>query len=267
MLRSDDYDCLVTTVLLAHRFALSPGAPMDGYGSGRKMWGMVCGLSSAGEYCFADGKVQRILPGQVALIPAASAYRVSAAEGVPFEHDTVNFLCEPPSSPGCFSGTHLTVLTPTDSRRMTARFGEMAEDWRRMRPGYRMRARALLTLLLSDFLFEHLTARVDPAAYSRTLPAKRMLEASYAEPVSIAELSQRCGMSESGFRRAFKAVYGESPISYLLKLRIEKAKELLILDLSLDEIARQTGFTDANYLVRYFKKLTGMTPGKYRRLF
>ncbi len=262
-----DFDVDVTQVLLVHRFTMQPGGYMDGYRHGRNMHGMVLPLKGCGEYEFADGERIRILPGDVTLIPASACYRVYPANEIPFEHYTVNFLGRAETFPAGLSQDKMHVLRPRDIAMYQTRFEELNETWQRMRSGYRMQSRARLMALLADYLTESMSHSVDPGAYSRTMPAKRMIEQRYAEPLTIKLLAEACGMGEGSFRRTFTAVYNRSPIAYLLSLRIEKAKELLLLGLSLEETAQHTGFGDVNYFIRYFRKLTGMTPGRFRRMY
>ena len=259
-----DFDVEISRVLLAHRYSIAPGFDMDGYRHGRNMHGMVCALSGGSEYIFADGESIPLMPGEIALIPAAAAYRMRALGDSPFEHYTVNFISDPDTFPEWIPRAKMYVLRPKDTALYLARFDELAECWRRMRTGYRMQAKARLLTILSDYLTESMTQSIDPGAYSRTLPAKRMIETRYSEPLSLEQLADACGMCKGSFRRAFSAVYNQSPVAYLLNLRIEKSKELLLLGLSLDDVARETGFSDVNYFCRIFRRRMGMTAREYR---
>ncbi len=262
-----DFDAEITALLLAHRYTIHPETDMDTYRHGRHMHGMVCAIGGGVDYLFEDGESIRLLPGEVALISPDSAYRVRTVGGIPFEHYTVNFLADSDTFPEWVPRQKLCVLRPKDPAMYLARFDELTEIWSRMRTGYRMNAKARLLSLLADFLTESMTQSVDPGAYHRTLPAKRMIETRYHEPLSISQMAEACGMCEGSFRRVFSAVYSQSPVQYLLNLRIEKAKELLLLGLPLGETAQKTGFADVNYFIRYFRKMTGMTPGQFRRRY
>lgn len=267
MLDLTDFDVEVSSVLLAHRYTIAAGTGMDSYRTGRCMHGMVCALSGSAMYIFSDGERVELASGDIALIPAASAYRIETRGETDFEHYTINFLGGAQTFPDWIPQTRMHVLKPKDPARFQTRFEELVEGWRRMRVGYRMQTRARLLSLLADFLTECMTQKLDPGAYGRTLPAKRMIEARYDEPLTLRILAEACGMSEASFRRAFTSVYSQAPVQYLLKLRVEKAKELLLLGLSMEETARQTGFMDVNYFIRYFKKTTGMTPGTFRSVY
>ena len=74
-------------------------------------------------------------------------------------------------------------------------------------------------------------------------------------------------MSKSHFARIFKRTVGQSPVQFMLGIRIDRAKELLdFTDKSIAEVAEASGFSDQNYFARTFKKVTGMTPTQYRNI-
>lgn len=88
------------------------------------------------------------------------------------------------------------------------------------------------------------------------------------EYIDIAGLSKMCAMSESTFRRCFKAASGVSPKRYINNLRIKKAKQMLAnSDASISEICSLLGFYDNAYFTKSFKKIIGKTPAEYRNLF
>ena len=65
---------------------------------------------------------------------------------------------------------------------------------------------------------------------------------------------------------AFSNVYGISPINYLMRARIEKAKTLLsTTDFSLSVISRSCGFSSSSYFSQTFKKVAGVSPSSYRK--
>ncbi len=81
---------------------------------------------------------------------------------------------------------------------------------------------------------------------------------------TLAEIAQVCGVSEGYFRRLFREYSGENPVDFRQKHRIEKAKQLLLLDThSIGEIAEELHFSDIYHFSKTFKKLTGISPQKY----
>jgi len=102
--------------------------------------------------------------------------------------------------------------------------------------------------------------------YRRISMAKDMLYCNYEQPISIAEISKDVCVSKHHFTRLFKDVYGFSPYQFLKTVRLEKAKELLLKDYSLAEIARQVGFIESNSFINAFKSYTKIYPTEFRQL-
>ena len=81
---------------------------------------------------------------------------------------------------------------------------------------------------------------------------------------TLNEIAQICGVSEGYFRKLFREYSGENPIEFRQKYRIEKAKQLLLLDtLTIGEIAEELNFSDIYHFSKTFKKITGVSPQKY----
>ena len=84
--------------------------------------------------------------------------------------------------------------------------------------------------------------------------------------ITLNELAEATGVSASHFEVLFKRSTGASPHRYLIQCRVERAKELLRdEDLSLAQVAAQTGFCDQAHLTRHFKRIVGVTPSGYRK--
>jgi AraC-like DNA-binding protein len=95
--------------------------------------------------------------------------------------------------------------------------------------------------------------------------AKFLLQESIESPVNLEEMVKELPMGYSRFRKLFKETVGISPNQYLLELRLSKAKELLLsTNLSINEIAYQTGFESIFYFSRLFKKKNDLSPKDYR---
>ena len=92
------------------------------------------------------------------------------------------------------------------------------------------------------------------------------MHAHLGQPLRIAELAQRCGLSTRQLDRRMKKVFQLSGKHYLLKIRIDMATRMLAGDRPISEIAHLAGFCDQSALSRQFRQLTGLSPLQYRQL-
>lgn len=91
------------------------------------------------------------------------------------------------------------------------------------------------------------------------------LENDFSKDWKLDELQKIAGMSRSNLARVFQKATGQSAIEYLIRLRIQKAMELLhSTDMTITEIALEVGFNDSNYFSRQFRAITGISPTSYR---
>ncbi len=82
---------------------------------------------------------------------------------------------------------------------------------------------------------------------------------------SIADLATECGLSRSYFIKAFKETFGRTPYRWLIEYRVARAKQMLLLDTTIAEIAISCGFADQSHLTRVFSEIVGEAPGTWRR--
>lgn len=94
------------------------------------------------------------------------------------------------------------------------------------------------------------------------------LQENFRELTAIAQVIELAGIPERTLKRRFKAATGTSIIEYLQNLRVEEAKGLLeASDLAVDEISYEAGYSDPSFFRRLFKRLTGLSPSNYRKMF
>jgi len=90
----------------------------------------------------------------------------------------------------------------------------------------------------------------------------------FRESRAVARVVKHSRLAERTLKRRFKAATGLSLIDYLQNLRIEEAKRLLeSSQRSADAISADVGYEDASFFRRLFKRRTGLTPVRYRRMF
>ncbi|MBV6702220.1 helix-turn-helix transcriptional regulator [Kitasatospora aureofaciens] len=91
------------------------------------------------------------------------------------------------------------------------------------------------------------------------------MDRDYAQPLDVPALAQIALMSPGHFSRSFRAAYGETPYSYLMTRRIERAKALLRRgDLTVTEVCMEVGCTSLGSFSSRFTELVGETPSAYR---
>ena len=91
------------------------------------------------------------------------------------------------------------------------------------------------------------------------------IDLHYAEPVCLSELAALAGMSKYHLIRTFRAAYGETPIRYLNRRRIERAQDLLRhANLTVTEICMAVGFASLGSFSSKFTELVGESPVAYR---
>ena len=94
------------------------------------------------------------------------------------------------------------------------------------------------------------------------------LQENFRDVEAVSEAVAYARIPERTLKRRFKAATGCSLIEYLQNLRIEEAKRMLeASDRAAEEIGAVVGYSDASFFRRLFKRMVGVTPGVYRRMF
>ena len=92
------------------------------------------------------------------------------------------------------------------------------------------------------------------------------IDREYAQPLDVEALARGVHLSSGHLSRSFRAVYGESPYSYLMTRRIERAMTLLRRgDLSVTDVCFAVGCSSLGTFSTRFSELVGMSPSVYRR--
>ena len=107
-----------------------------------------------------------------------------------------------------------------------------------------------------------------PAWEKYVRPVLTIIHTRYMEDLTADTLSQKVFVTPQYLSRLFSRYLNCSVYEYLTNYRINKAKELLLLerDRKIQDISHDVGYTDASHFIVMFRKLTGMTPVEFRRL-
>jgi transcriptional regulator GlxA family with amidase domain len=98
--------------------------------------------------------------------------------------------------------------------------------------------------------------------------AQRWIGENVAVANPAEQMVEQSGLTARTFKRRFRAATGETPIAYVQRIRVERAKRRLEQSSDpIEEISWAVGYEDPASFRRLFKRLTGLTPGDYRRRF
>src|ERR1700729_4612243 len=94
--------------------------------------------------------------------------------------------------------------------------------------------------------------------------ARDFVDRAYAQPLDVPAMARAALMSPAHFSRKFRAAYGETPYSYLMTRRIERAKALLRQGMSVTDTCVTVGCTSLGSFSSRFTEIVGETPSRYR---
>jgi AraC family transcriptional regulator len=128
--------------------------------------------------------------------------------------------------------------------------------------------------LANHVIRSHSSMSASPPLSAGGLPAHRLrtvvnyIEDNLPQPMSLRQLAAVAGVSARHFERAFRQATGVPPYAYVLKKRVDAARQVLLNDplASVEEIALRVGFTSGSHLSFAFRRKLGCSPTMFRRL-
>jgi AraC-like DNA-binding protein len=107
---------------------------------------------------------------------------------------------------------------------------------------------------------------MDDETFRRLCRARDFAGANFREQLRLEDLAKHACLSPFHFQRLYKAAFGESPHSFLSKLRIDRAKQMLALDhMSVTEVCMVSGYSSLGTFSSKFQAVVGQSPSEYRR--
>jgi AraC-like DNA-binding protein len=94
---------------------------------------------------------------------------------------------------------------------------------------------------------------------------RQLIDDTYLDDITAAELAATAGRSRFAVHRAFTSAYGLAPGDYQRQLRLRAARRLIAQGRPISAAAAQAGFSDQSHLTRWFARCYGVTPGGYQR--
>ncbi len=158
-------------------------------------------------------------------------------------------------------------LSPGQLERLLELVDQLDEELKHRPSGFSFMATALFMQIVGYLSRCHgQSSSTDTRSLPRIAAAISHLEANTDKPVNLKQLAAVARMSKRSLIRAFHEATGLTPIAYWIQLRIHRAAALLrSSDEPITEVAFRVGFTDSNYFTRQFRKLTGISPRRYRQ--
>jgi AraC-like DNA-binding protein len=136
------------------------------------------------------------------------------------------------------------------------------------RPAGLLEREARLLEFLADLIARFAEIRPAPRAVGSErkaiLRARDFLVEHHAENVSLETLARVAGLSPFHFHRVFSEQFGMPPHAFQTQIRVSRVKALLRSGSPIPRAAAEAGFADQSHLNRLFKRLVGVTPGRYR---
>ncbi|HHW00834.1 MAG TPA: AraC family transcriptional regulator [Clostridiaceae bacterium] len=160
-------------------------------------------------------------------------------------------------------------LTGTEFSEIGELFSKMYSEYKFMQKGYCDIIRAyLIELIIKVFRLLEIKNEKGPASKNAELISKAIeyMKQNLDSDIKLDDLALKSFMSKTYFSRLFKETTGINFSDYVQQLRIDKACNLLkTTDMKIIDIAVDSGFNDLKFFYKVFKKITGKTPGDFRK--
>lgn len=228
---------------------------------------------------FIQNKVYPVVKGDIVLINIQDIHKTMDFNNSFHERILINFkkefiaplLCDGDNLLDCFLSDHKVIhLNVSEQSFVQSILIKMLDENRKKPKGYRTYEKILLTELLL-FINRNMDKFDEQERYSSSLQNKMSevalyLMENYMKKLTLKQVSDEFFITASHLSRSFKKTTGFTFIEYLNSIRIKEARKLLKgTQKSVMEIAELTGFESQTHFGRVFKKMTGMSPLKYRK--
>ncbi len=224
----------------------------------RPSHGLVVNLGGRNRYIFSDGREMTVEKGTLFYLPKFSSYRVVKEEegeciAVNFELADADITYPVFSINSARYGIYVSLIK------------DLLEAWNKKAPGYLNICFAKLYEMICEIQAETGKDYIDSRGRDKAILASEyILKRLDDSTLTIFDVSDMLGISPEYFRKIFENVYGISPKKYILNLRMERAKELLLSgELTVGAVGRMCGYEDESYFSREFKRICGCAPSKF----
>lgn len=210
------------------------------------------------------------VPNSAVIIKPHTPYSYTGTEN-PYMDDWIHFSCEPDDFPESSLFPFHTFVPLENLPRFTTFLQQILWEQNYTPEEYRTDNVDALFQVLMRNIFHACKGQKNNDAYhpyrTRLRSLRLSLLAAPYETYELSDLAKQIGVSVSYFQHLYSATFGVSFRADLIAMRIEYAKELLQnTNLTIQEIAEQSGYSSEVHFYRQFQKETGFTPAAFRKL-
>ena len=252
-----DFNIAVTKVISTVRLLHSPVGATTARNN-RETWAVA--LKAGGKTFYTvNGKTVPSDKAHIVIMPKGSSYSWTCTE--PGECIIIEFDAD-------LTYPELFSFEVSDHSVFVKNFSRIERLMHEKGASYQTECIGLLYEILLCLLKSAKKAYTPKEKQHILLPAMEYISEKYYDSTITNEfLASLCGISTVYFRKTFEKVYGTSPIRYLNRFRIEKAKSMLRSDYnSITQIAESVGYSSIYHFSKMFKQYTGTSPIAYKNL-
>ena len=218
--------------------------------------------AGAGTVCCL-GEAREVFAGQIVVLPAGAAHGLTPSGIGRWQFDTL-YLPEEHFPEGLWPATgtcHWEIRAETGLvSAFDALHASIQEQDSRMEQQCLLQELVALACSSNDICDAERAAGLPVRELSSV---RDLLLSDIGNDLSLPEVANSVGLSAGHLHRAFRRRFGLPPHAYLVQARVNRARRMLQAGASIVDAASTTGFADQAHLTRHFKRLVGLTPGRY----
>lgn len=256
----DSYDFVVTNIHHVIERETTREWKMSQYVVSKYL--ILINLGGIGEY-EVNGKSFYVNENDMVLFSPNTVRKCSTDENHPWHFISIAFDLKHIDGSDYFI-KDIPMLIKGVHRNIIDKFKNINSAWMSKSVAYNPLCRAYIQEILSQVIQTKESVNYNPGQYAKIELAKNFIRNNYTRNISVGELAEVTGLSQSHFRKVFRDIVGVTATQYAIYLRINNAKDLLASgSANVSEAAFQSGFKDIYYFSSMFKKVTGDNPSKY----
>ena len=225
---------------------------------------MAVNLGGIGEYD-VNGQGMMVYENDLVLFPPRNVRRCTTDEFSPWHFISVGFeLKHLDGSEYLFDDMPMVIRSV--NRQVIDYFKKISNTWNDKPKAFKTICRTVVQDILCQLIQINDVIAYNPNHYAKIEFVKKYINDNFTRNLTVEELAELTGLSQSHFRKIFREIVGMSATQYAIYLRINKARDLLVSgSANVSEAAFQSGFKDVFYFSSMFKKVTGENPSNYLR--